>query len=777
MKHSDFFSKFYMGRNSGGILGYRSQEKIPEFFMKAALPEECHDRLPTSNSAYAKWLKGLRNPENSLWGLVASNFTEEKFVEIVSKGLNDSVLGGVMESFGIELQGKDPDKRLFALALAKQFQAIAQGNGEAPDDVAKNHYQPEDHITSFPEYASRTKTKYEKIIIPFSDGEEHFLKDIYVCNSLSSRSGATRNRHTRTKERAIENATLDSIAGYSKKVILVANGGMGKSVMLQHLFLTSIQEHKNTGVLPIMVRLRDFSENHDLFHNHIVKAATLYDENLTSEKVKNLMLSGKCQILLDGADEIDPSDMKSFQRQIVELTDRYPHNQYLVSSRESDVINGIEGFAKLFLRPFTKEQSIALVEKLLADKEGTDINTEIRDLVDGEYLQKHRVFAANPMLLTFVVMNHLIAENFQAGKRLFYGTVYNAIVYDHDERKVGYSRIFRSARDAEEFTKVFREFCSVTYLKHQVEFDRGNFEGYFNGLASKDTLENPRKMTCNNFIHDACSTACMMYEENTQILYIDPGFQEYLFAQYYFFAQPEKLESLGRSLWSTAAADFDGTDAFEMLHEFSQEKFERTLLLPFLDTIFAGKQDHDSFLLFLQHGYKKVEYQVIDQDTVELVSKKNNAEWLSPNAIIVEPATIIYLVLLRLLNISGHFCVRQANDSLDYHEHITVAILGVHHVDTATENNKIIPSRLPDQEFRRYSEIPEEEVMAENYIHDNNQIIRFGKEYQIDFKAVLESPEKYDALISTLKTPEIGLSEIYAQIKDFYCELQAKYTD
>ena len=84
-------------------------------------------------------------------------------------------------------------------------------------------------------YANRTKLKYEKTKTPFSDGEERLLEDVYVCNILSSRLSATKNRHSRTQERTILNANLDSISEYSNRVILVANGGMGKSMMLQHL--------------------------------------------------------------------------------------------------------------------------------------------------------------------------------------------------------------------------------------------------------------------------------------------------------------------------------------------------------------------------------------------------------------------------------------------------------------------------------------------------------------------------------------------------------------
>jgi len=288
VRYKDFLSKFYMGRCTGGILGYKSKEKIPEYFMKAALIEDCHDRLPTSSSSYGKWFNGARSPENVIWSLVVSHFNEDGFIDKITRDLNDSVLRNIMVSFKIKLdEGETPDKRLFAYSLAKQFYAIAQGNGNA-DDVVELFYKPDAHIISFPEYADRTKLKYEKTETPFSEGEERLLEGVYVCNILSSRLAATKNRHSRTQEKTILNATLDLIAEYSKKVILVANGGMGKSMMLQHLFLKSIHKHLQTGLLPIMIELRDFSENNDLFNDYIVKTAETFDRKLTSKRVEEL---------------------------------------------------------------------------------------------------------------------------------------------------------------------------------------------------------------------------------------------------------------------------------------------------------------------------------------------------------------------------------------------------------------------------------------------------------------------------------------------------------
>ena len=87
-------------------------------------------------------------------------------------------------------------------------------------------------ILSFPEYVEKTQNKYEKTETPFSDGEERMLEEVYVCNVLSSRLGTTRNRHSQTQERTITEATLEQIPDYAKKVILVANCGMGKSIQI-----------------------------------------------------------------------------------------------------------------------------------------------------------------------------------------------------------------------------------------------------------------------------------------------------------------------------------------------------------------------------------------------------------------------------------------------------------------------------------------------------------------------------------------------------------------
>ena len=775
MKHTEFFAKFYMGRSSCGILGHKSKEKIPEYFMSAALPFEHYDVLPTSGSTYGKWFNGTRIPENAVWSTIAKYFDEDAFIDKVSEDLNDTVLRQIMRNFQITLrEDETPDKRLFAFALAKQFLTIAKGCGEG-DDVVKDLYKPDSYILSFPEYAERTKNKYEKTETPFSDGEERMLEEVYVCNVLSSRLGTTRNRHSRTQERTITEATLEQIPDYAKKVILVANCGMGKSMMLQHLFLESVKHHIQTGILPILIELRDFSENTDLFKDCIVKSASVFDSTLTEKKIEELMTSGKCQLLMDGADEIDPTDAKAFQTQIKDLTDRFPYNLYIIASRECDIIKGIKGFPKLYLMPFSKEQSLALINNLLQGEDEKEFKDEVIHYMESDFLQKHKVFASNPMLLTFVVMKYPIVDSFDGKKRLFYRKVYDTIVSGHDEEKQGYSRVFRSAQDDREFTKVFREFCAVTYLKHETEFDLDTFEVYFEGLTTRTTLENPKIMTSKNFIHDACATACMMYEEDVKIIYIDPGFQEYLFAQYYFSAPPEAVEELSKSLWDVPQTEFDESDAFDMLYEFSSEKFDRYFLMPYLKNIFEGKAEDESFILFMRYAYKETEYQVVDLERIAEYSVENNAEWIPAKAPIIDPSSVVYSMLIKHLDIDGLLCFAGFQSELDYPEFVTAAIFGELYEDPTDGKKKILPRRLLRQEADDLQTY-ERTHMVDNFVRNQaGQLACLGHEYKVCFDQIREKPERYADLLEVLKTPDEDLWQAFCKIRAFYTELKQKY--
>lgn len=737
--------------------------------MKAALGSDAYDTLPSSSSTYGKWFTGKRNPESGIWDAIASNTSQENlFQEEVAKNLNTSVLPLVASRFGISVP-KDEciDKDAFSLAVTKQFYALAQGNGEAENIVPKI-YRPQ--LMLFPVYAQKASDKFSKIETPFTDSEERFLDEIYVCNKLINRQSSFVGR-TRGPLRVIENVTLDSIRGYSSKVILVANCGMGKSMMLQHLFMESIARHNETGELPVFVELRQFGFTKNPLNpllQYIVDAVKRFDDSFTEGKAVKLLENGQCKLLLDGIDEIDPSDENDFEVALTKFVDRYPKNQYVLASRECKMLKVATGFAKLYLQPFDENQAKTLINNLLNLPEEETIREEVNRYLSEAFLKKHTIFATNPMLLTFIVMKHPIIESFSGKQSLFYKAIYTTILSGHDKSKIAYDRFFHSVQNADEFTNVFREFCMITYMDKIHEFDQFQFEEYFNKLKAKETIENPHAMTKDAFIHDTCATACMMFEQAAKILYIDSGFQEYLCANYLFQDSEDKVKKLGLTLWTQAEELFDGSAAFDMFYEMSPSKAEKCFFLPYLREIFHGRDDDSAFLNFLKLGYQTLDYNVIDMSLVRGIMAKLSLSWVPLKSPILEPANIIQSMIFKVIDINKSLSFSGLFEAkTNYAEFHISTYVGEKYYNT-NEQKDCFTGRRVLGDLKSFEEAND----MERFITQNGKLLLLGYECKADFAVLAVFPNKYQDLINILKAE---LWPSFETVKDYYVLLSQKY--
>lgn len=469
-------------------------------------------------------------------------------------------------------------------------------------NIVKNIYENTKSKELFPVYGQKALAEYSKVKTNFSN-ELCDMEKVFICNTLSTVDSAYSRRGLPARGTVIQDATLDKIAEQSNMVALIANGGMGKSMMLRHLFVESMKKYSETGVMPILVELRDYRfAGCDLF-NSIVKSVNLFDASFNERAAEKVLRAGKCQILLDGLDEIDPSDIVGFQHMLRDMIKTYPLNQYVITSRECDVAKSIGFRSRLYLMPFDEKQTGDLIDKLVSDD---SVKAEITRNLNEGYLNKHGEFASNPMLLTFCIINYPSYQSFYDRPHEFYRSAYDTILSDHDLEKSPLDRVFRSADSRDDFTDVFREFCAVSYVERKFQFNKMTFEAIFKKLKSTKQVANPRIMNKTNFLHDACATACMMYEAKSDILYIDPGFQQFLFAEYNYFAEPEEVEAMGKKLWTVPESEFNGGIAFEMLYELSDEKVEVCLDLPYLDMVFKDKTDEESFNAFLVHGFREI---------------------------------------------------------------------------------------------------------------------------------------------------------------------------
>lgn len=646
MKYSGLCQAFYLKRGSSGLKDKKSQHGIGEFFILSGIDrEKCESYLPQSDDAYAKWYSGDTNPKDEIWEAV-SKIDEKTYASMLEKAMDKKNIGAVADKLGIYLRtGESIDPSKLALCVTKTLLSMSENAGESEKEP-NEYYEGTASTSKFSDYIRYAQERYS--LMKLIGGEEVFLDDYFVCNSIGEKRRVGVDR-SKVKTGYIDDATIEKIRDFCekrnygyKRAQLLGSGGSGKTLMLQHLLLESINRFNETDILPVFLEMRYYLRS-DSIEGYIAKTLDRGDGDFEESDVVNLLKKGKLHVLFDGLDEIDPSDIGDFQRKMDKFASKYSKVMMIAALRDGDAGFRLSGFKPMYVWPFDNNQSLLLIDKIL-DKSGNLEDKEgIVKYIEHGFIKKDGIFASHPMMLTFVARNYQRFNRSDESHLSFYRSAYNALLSGHDDNKKPYDRIFMSVDNAEQFTEVFSEFCAKSYERGEHEFDDESFETLFKELTVYKNFENTHKMNIKNFQHDAYSTACIMYEikEEGKIFYIDPGFQKYLFAHYYINADDEKTKKMGLMLNKTERHAFDDYEAFDMLYDRVQKKFELCVIFPFLQNIFQGNDDKGAFVKYLEYGYNQLLYTVIHEDEVEAKTGRKLLECDLDVPKVNEPRTIL----------------------------------------------------------------------------------------------------------------------------------------
>lgn len=779
MDYSEFLNKFYLPNQGGGIAGYKAKKKIPLFFIENGLVEDYDDNIINpSDSTYEKWMSGSRKPDSSVWAEIIRSFDDSKLQKALISSLNPNVLTHILENFEISLEiGESPDIMMLSKAIVAQYKKIASGNGIA-DNIVPQEYKKPPELKGFSTYLREAKNKYKWMKMPGE--EECLLSEYFVCNNIGTSSAAFPHR---IRGNYIEEATLPKIRRFDRRgeirhTILIGSCGYGKTLMIQHLFLDAVEHMAETGLLPIIADLKNFSSRYDDMVTFLADAVQEFDQKFTEEMIKDLLEMGQVEVMFDGLDEMNPEETQVFQRRLAELCHRYSGNQIVISSRQCAALKGIRGFVTLYIQPLNEEQSQELIEKLLVGINNPDAKEVVFSFMDTNrgFIRRNGFIATNPMLLTIIVRHHKEINSFSCDKERFYKLMFDALTKDHDEEKESFQRFFHSVANRNEFTQAFREFCALAYMDGVYIFDDRSFEKYFKQLQCKSLFINPSIFELSKFQHDVCATACMMYEQESGIYYIDQGFQDYFFADYYYYEDTERTKTMGKALWRRKVDSFRNLDALKMLYKIAEEKFNTCIFLPFLDFIFSGKKDNEAFLRYLYYTYGNVVYTLLDEPKINLyLTMKTGSGYFDiiPDHTIAK--NIVMDMLFDILALPNTFKIGSFDQMIGRDENTTHFISGYYDIieNDDQEKSKTVWIRAVKHGISNIDD--------ENYFHEiesthtpitdeNNNVICFGYIYKVDPLSLLDKPEQQKMFIDLFNIDVIR--KPYEKIKQYYLTIR-----
>lgn len=235
MNYQEFIQPFYNSETkTSGLRGVQSQGETAEYFVDLAFAHEIPEEYISQPDTYRRWYTGRSNPKSTLWKEIEKAFDDKRFEEYskeLASKIDDERLIDLLLAYDIKLaSGKKANKMYFAEALTYQFKAIANGKGSA-DEIVKQTYYSKEKPAVFGEYIRKAKETYSRMTV--LGGKECLLDDCYVCNYIGTKRGV----FLRNKNGLIIDATLEKLKTFdrraeTKNTLLIANGGMGKSLML-----------------------------------------------------------------------------------------------------------------------------------------------------------------------------------------------------------------------------------------------------------------------------------------------------------------------------------------------------------------------------------------------------------------------------------------------------------------------------------------------------------------------------------------------------------------
>lgn len=724
---SDISQKF-----ADGVIGFLDENKKMNAVL-ALLDIIQRDEILDDDSAsgkkrsFEKYIGTTKNALLSQSEYVLSDFLAGIFLYSVAAGVVNTVgRESIAELTVGYLEGLENSRNISVVDFAPISELVA-----TQDDLPSVlPFQADAFLT----YLSNVRTKYSTIkTLLYNDQPKPFY-DFYVCNNITWRERADREGAAFTRTLIVD-ANIKKLGEISRFIFITGAGGLGKSMMMRHLLINTIDNYEAFKLIPVFVPLKDFDDTSGKLFEYIYAKIADFSGEITREGFNSALLAGRCLLLFDGLDEIGTANVGFFERELGSFTDKYSENYYVISSRPYQSFVSFDRFSVLRLLPFSIEQALHLIDNLDFRPDDPSIKAKFRDELSKRLYRTHRTFTENPLLLTIMLMTFEMFAEVPSQMHIFYREAFNALSRTHDANKGAYKRELKSKLSVDTFADVFAEICFRTYWDEKFEFSMPEFEFYYQKLNTPYS----KSVLPEDFMYDLCYSLCLMYLESGKYYFTHRSFQEYFSAVFLSKQKDSVISKLG-DFFEKRERRMRGDQTFFMLNDLIPDKVDEFIFIPYLEELFSKCDKGEGYWTFLEELYPVFEYD------------KGETQRITHNL----PNSFLFTCLLAYLKPpSGTYY--KLRDLPEYEEFIETTY---YWLQVGKDEDEV--------------DIVEEDRISREYFksHGNPEVA--GHHYSVELSLVLEDTDYYSDFVRMLDDDNFVYKIQYRQARECLEQLKSK---
>jgi len=338
--------------------------------------------------------------------------------------------------------------------------------------------------------------------------------DIYFPLTLS---------HNKRNNYKIE--VIENLFENSNFISIIGNAGSGKSMLLRHVFLTSIMQ---VVKIPIVVELRNLNDFNGTFFDYLNNL--LAGKKITPNKkiLERILTNGEFIFLLDGYDEIYSDNKNKLTSELIDFIDNYSRNYFLITSRPAANVESLPRFDNYFVNRLSKSQIEEFIILQLRQCDDKKLAEKIISVVNKPENIDYSSYLSSPLLLSMFIMTFNAYPELPKSKGKFYWNVFDTLCTKHDSftKHGGYQHERKTGLQNEDFEQILKWFSYTTLFKGKFSFDNQ----YLTELLKKIKVKLNLKCSINDLKEDLTVAISIIIVDGLEYKFPHKSLQEYFSA-------------------------------------------------------------------------------------------------------------------------------------------------------------------------------------------------------------------------------------------------------